>query len=124
MCIADIFFTPVQVNYTLLGEICNLWRNYGDIQDSFADVINIINWWGKNQDVLIPAAGPGRWNDPDMLIGGDFSLSVDEAKLQFGNKNIVSFIVQYTINYYTYLLYEQFYHHVKFSTTFTASIAL
>ena len=20
---------PPQVNYTLLGEICNLWRNYG-----------------------------------------------------------------------------------------------
>lgn len=61
-----------------------MWRNYGDIGDSFDDVTNIIQWWGDHQDALIPAAGPGRWNDPDMLIGGDFSLSFDEARLQFG----------------------------------------
>lgn len=75
---------PPKVNYTELGEICNLWRNYGDIQDSFEDVVDIINWWGDHQDVLIPAAGPGMWNDPDMLIGGNFGLSYDETKLQFG----------------------------------------
>ena len=75
-----------QVNYTELGEICNLWRNYGDIQDSWDDVVNIIEWWAKNQDVLVPAAGPGRWNDPDMLIAGDYSLSVDQSKAQFGKR--------------------------------------
>lgn len=63
-CETDLCF---KVNYTQLGEICNLWRNYGDIQDSWDSVLNIIDWFSKNQDVLIPAAGPGRWNDPDMV---------------------------------------------------------
>ncbi len=56
-----------QVNYTQLGQICNLWRNYGDIQDSWDSVLQIIDWFFDNQDVLTPAAGPGRWNDPDMV---------------------------------------------------------
>lgn len=56
-----------QVNYTLLGQICNLWRNYGDIQDSWDSVLNIVDWFFNNQDVLQPAAGPGQWNDPDMV---------------------------------------------------------
>lgn len=70
-----------------------MWRNYGDIGDSFSDVENIIQWWGDHQDVLIPAAGPGKWNDPDMLIGGDFSLSFDEAKLQFGKATLNCFFL-------------------------------
>ncbi|XP_006011833.1 alpha-N-acetylgalactosaminidase-like [Latimeria chalumnae] len=73
---------PPEVNYTLLGEICNLWRNYGDIQDSWDSVMKIIEWYGDNQDVLQPAAGPGKWNDPDMLIIGDFGLSYDQSKAQ------------------------------------------
>ncbi|XP_072889574.1 alpha-N-acetylgalactosaminidase [Hemitrygon akajei] len=73
---------PPRVNYTLLGEICNLWRNYGDISDSWDSVQDIVNWYGKHQDVLQPAAGPGRWNDPDMLIIGDFGLSLEESKSQ------------------------------------------
>ncbi|XP_028808856.1 alpha-N-acetylgalactosaminidase-like [Denticeps clupeoides] len=73
---------PPKVNYTLLGEICNLWRNYGDIQDSWDSVLNIIDWFFDNQDVLQPAAGPGRWNDPDMLIIGDFGLSLDQSRTQ------------------------------------------
>ncbi|KAM9355585.1 alpha-N-acetylgalactosaminidase [Pholidichthys leucotaenia] len=73
---------PPKVNYTQLGEICNLWRNYGDIQDSWNSVLTIIDWVFNNQDVLIPAAGPGRWNDPDMLIIGDFGLSMDQSRSQ------------------------------------------
>lgn len=56
-----------QVNYTLLGEICHLWRNYDDIQDSWDSLQGIIDWFFNNQDVLQPAAGPGHWNDPDMV---------------------------------------------------------
>uniref|UniRef100_UPI00398EA61F alpha-N-acetylgalactosaminidase-like n=1 Tax=Pristiophorus japonicus TaxID=55135 RepID=UPI00398EA61F len=73
---------PPRVNYTLLGEICNLWRNYDDIQDSWDSVRNIINWYGNHQQVLQPAAGPGRWNDPDMLIIGNFGLSYEQSKSQ------------------------------------------
>ncbi|KAG7235475.1 hypothetical protein INR49_002610 [Caranx melampygus] len=73
---------PPSVNYTLLGEICHLWRNYDDIQDSWDSVQGIIDWFSNNQDDLQPAAGPGRWNDPDMLIIGNFGLSVDQARSQ------------------------------------------
>lgn len=75
---------PPQVNYTLLGNICNLWRNYGDIQDNWDDIVDIATWWGDHADVLVPAAGPGKWNDPDMLIGGNFALTVTQAQTQFG----------------------------------------
>ncbi|TNN61581.1 Alpha-N-acetylgalactosaminidase [Liparis tanakae] len=73
---------PPKVNYTQLGEICNLWRNYGDIQDSWDSVLNIIDWFSENQAVLAPAAGPGKWNDPDMLIAGDFGLSMEQSRSQ------------------------------------------
>ncbi|XP_055046661.2 alpha-N-acetylgalactosaminidase [Misgurnus anguillicaudatus] len=73
---------PPKVNYTVLGEICNLWRNYGDIQDSWDSVLAIVDWFFNNQDDLQPAAGPGKWNDPDMLIIGDFGLSMDQSRAQ------------------------------------------
>ncbi|XP_043931266.1 alpha-N-acetylgalactosaminidase [Protopterus annectens] len=73
---------PPKVNYTFLGDICNLWRNYDDIQDSWDSVLEIIDWFFGNQDNLQPFAGPGKWNDPDMLIVGDFSLSREESKSQ------------------------------------------
>lgn len=73
---------PPKVNYTQLGEICNLWRNYGDIQDSWNSVLSIVDWFSTNQDVLQPAAGPGQWNDPDMLIIGNFGLSLEQSRSQ------------------------------------------
>uniref|UniRef100_A0A4W3HXU1 Alpha-galactosidase n=1 Tax=Callorhinchus milii TaxID=7868 RepID=A0A4W3HXU1_CALMI len=73
---------PPHVNYTLLGNICNLWRNFDDIEDSWDKVLSIINWFGDHQNVLQPAAGPGQWNDPDMLVIGDYGLSYDQCKAQ------------------------------------------
>ncbi|XP_060116673.1 alpha-N-acetylgalactosaminidase-like [Heteronotia binoei] len=73
---------PPKVNYTLLGQICNLWRNFGDIEDSWGSLSRIIKWYGDHQDTLQPAAGPGRWNDPDMLLVGNSGLSLEQAKVQ------------------------------------------
>ncbi|XP_066175899.1 alpha-N-acetylgalactosaminidase isoform X2 [Sylvia atricapilla] len=73
---------PPKVNYTILAEICNLWRNYDDIQDSWDSVLSIVDWFFTNQDVLQPAAGPGHWNDPDMLIIGNFGLSHEQSRSQ------------------------------------------
>uniref|UniRef100_A0A8D0L4C2 Alpha-galactosidase n=1 Tax=Sphenodon punctatus TaxID=8508 RepID=A0A8D0L4C2_SPHPU len=73
---------PPKVNYTLLANICNLWRNYGDIQDSWDSVLSIVDWFSANQDVLQLAAGPGHWNDPDMLIIGNFGLSYEQSRSQ------------------------------------------
>ncbi|XP_028281345.1 alpha-N-acetylgalactosaminidase-like [Parambassis ranga] len=73
---------PPVVNYTLMGNICNLWRNYFDIQDSWDSLQGIVDWFFNNQDDLQPAAGPGQWNDPDMLIIGNFGLSLEQSRSQ------------------------------------------
>ncbi|XP_065837256.1 alpha-N-acetylgalactosaminidase-like [Oscarella lobularis] len=73
----------MKVNYTNIAAHCNLWRNYADIADSWQSVTGIIDFYGTNQDMFAPAAGPGNWNDPDMLIVGDFSLSPDQSRAQF-----------------------------------------
>jgi len=31
-------------------------------------VLNIIDHYGNQQDVFAQYAGPGHWNDPDMVI--------------------------------------------------------
>jgi len=69
-------------DFVEIAKSCNLWRPYDDIQDDYGSMSHIADWWATNQDKLIPAAKPGAWNDPDMLIIGDFALSIDEAKAQ------------------------------------------
>lgn len=44
----------------------NLWRTTGDITDSWTSMSQI----GFSQDKASPYAGPGHWNDPDMLVVG------------------------------------------------------
>ncbi len=44
----------------------NLWRTTGDIWDSWDRMASI----GFNQEQAAPYAGPGHWNDPDMLVVG------------------------------------------------------
>jgi alpha-galactosidase len=44
----------------------NLWRTTGDITDTWGSMSSI----GFNQDRMAPYAGPGHWNDPDMLVVG------------------------------------------------------
>uniref|UniRef100_A0A4W4FCQ5 Alpha-galactosidase n=1 Tax=Electrophorus electricus TaxID=8005 RepID=A0A4W4FCQ5_ELEEL len=39
---------PPSVNYTLLGEICSLCRNYEDIKDSWDSVLRIVDWFFNN----------------------------------------------------------------------------
>lgn len=58
---------PQSSNYTLIAEYCNLWRNAGDIQDSWSSLANVINKYGDNQNNFAGVAGPGQWNDPDMV---------------------------------------------------------
>lgn len=70
------------IPYGDIAENCNLWRNAGDIQDSWASVAGIINWFGDNHGDLASFAGPGNWNDPDMLIIGDFGLSFEQSQTQ------------------------------------------
>ncbi|TDG50834.1 hypothetical protein AWZ03_002823 [Drosophila navojoa] len=68
--------------FEALKRHCNLWRNWADIQDSFQSVMTIADYFANNQDSMQPHAGPGHWNDPDMLILGNYGLSYDQSKLQ------------------------------------------
>lgn len=53
----------------------NLWRTTGDIRDSWDSMSHI----GFDlQAGLAPYAGPGHWNDPDMLEVGNGGMTVTE----------------------------------------------
>lgn len=54
----------------------NLWRTTDDISDSWRRVSEI----GFSQSEYAPWAGPGHWNDPDMLEIGNGGLTFDESK--------------------------------------------
>ncbi|EDW12312.1 alpha-N-acetylgalactosaminidase [Drosophila mojavensis] len=83
-------YAGIQPNFSAIQTHCNLWRNFDDIQDSWASVENIIDYYGNNQDLIAPNAGPGHWNDPDMLIIGNFGLSYEQAKTQFAIWSILA----------------------------------
>ncbi len=61
------------------GVAGNLWRTTGDIQDNWKSMSTI----GFNQGHLAPFAGPGHWNDPDMLEVGNGGMSVAEYRTHF-----------------------------------------
>ncbi|KAM3180644.1 hypothetical protein ACTXT7_015895 [Hymenolepis weldensis] len=71
-------------NWTQLMENCNLWRMLEDVQDSWTSVLSIMRRYEAHRRTLIPVAGPGHWNDLDMLLGGNFGLSWDETRVQMG----------------------------------------
>ncbi|KAI8419908.1 hypothetical protein MSG28_008530 [Choristoneura fumiferana] len=72
----------MKTDYGAIAEHCNLWRNWDDIDDSWASVSKIMNWFGDNQQRIQQYAGPGHWNDPDMLVIGNYGLSLDQARAQ------------------------------------------
>jgi alpha-galactosidase len=54
----------------------NLWRTTGDINDTY-DRMSVI---GFSQNGLEKFAGPGHWNDPDMLEVGNGGMKRDEYR--------------------------------------------
>ena len=54
----------------------NLWRTTGDISDHYSRMAEI----GFGQAGLARFAGPGHWNDPDMLEVGNGGMSTDEYR--------------------------------------------
>lgn len=62
------FYPHVQPNYTAIRETCNHWRNSADVLDSWSSIKSISAWTADYQDMIVPVAGPGGWNDPDMVI--------------------------------------------------------
>ncbi|HEY2961501.1 MAG TPA: alpha-galactosidase [Pyrinomonadaceae bacterium] len=68
-------------------DVGNLWRTTGDIQDCWdckrdwggMGVVHILDL----QDGLESYAGPGHWNDPDMLEVGNGGMSITEYRSHF-----------------------------------------
>ena len=52
----------------------NLWRTTGDIRDAWESMATI----GFNQTDIAQYAGPGHWNDPDMLEIGNGGMTNTE----------------------------------------------
>ncbi len=69
------------------GPVGNMWRSTGDIQDCW----DCKKTWGGNGvvqiiDLVDPTysyAGPGHWNDPDMLEVGNGGMTVEEYRSHF-----------------------------------------
>jgi alpha-galactosidase len=57
----------------------NLWRTTGDIQPHWDSMYTILS----QQEGLERYAGPGHWNDPDMLEVGNGKLSLRENRTHF-----------------------------------------
>ncbi len=60
-------------------EVGHLWRSTGDIVDRWDAMIDILD---KERD-LAKYAGPGHWNDPDMLEVGNGGMTTDEYRTHF-----------------------------------------
>jgi alpha-galactosidase len=54
----------------------NLWRTTGDIRDSWDSMMSNM----EKQVPTAPYAGPGHWNDPDMLEIGNGHMTDDEYR--------------------------------------------
>jgi alpha-galactosidase len=68
----------------------HLWRTTGDIYDCFDCIKDHGTWksWGvmqilDKQEGLRQYAGPGHWNDPDMLEVGNGGLTVNQNRAHF-----------------------------------------
>ena len=58
----------------------NMWRTTDDINPTFDRMSEI----GREQAGLAKYAGPGHWNDPDMLEVGNGKLTLDEDRTHMG----------------------------------------
>ncbi|MFG2602229.1 NPCBM/NEW2 domain-containing protein [Streptomyces sp. NPDC048514] len=61
------------------ADVGQLWRTTGDISDSWGSMLSIL----KQNLPLAPYAGPGHWNDPDMLEVGNGGMTDTEYRSHF-----------------------------------------
>jgi alpha-galactosidase len=59
--------------------IGNLWRTTDDIQDNWARMLVVLDSSSQHPS----AAGPGSWNDPDMLEVGNGGMTTTEDQAHF-----------------------------------------
>jgi alpha-galactosidase len=68
------------------SDVGNLWRTTGDISDNWSSLKSII----KSNLPLAAAAGPGKWNDPDMLEVGNGGMTDTEYRTHFSLWSMMS----------------------------------
>ncbi|MFI2204921.1 NPCBM/NEW2 domain-containing protein [Streptomyces sp. NPDC020192] len=61
------------------ADVGHLWRTTGDISDNWGSMVSIL----KQNLPLAPNAGPGHWNDPDMLEVGNGGMTDTEYRSHF-----------------------------------------
>ena len=61
------------------GRCGHMWRTSHDIADTWDSLMDVLD----RQADLHPHAGPGHWNDPDMLEVGNGGMSDDEYRTHF-----------------------------------------
>ncbi|HEV3358932.1 MAG TPA: NEW3 domain-containing protein [Pseudonocardiaceae bacterium] len=77
-CCSGADFTNIM---SWIAQNGNLWRYGSDIADNWASVLE--NYAEDNTPGLAAYAGPGHWNDADMLEIGNGGLNLTEEQSQF-----------------------------------------
>ena len=72
--------------WTWAPELGQLWRTTGDIADSWDSMLGIM----KQNLPLAEYAGPGHWNDPDMLEVGNGGMTATEYRTHFSMWSVMA----------------------------------
>ncbi|MGW6010230.1 NPCBM/NEW2 domain-containing protein [Streptomyces sp. NPDC055210] len=68
------------------ADVGQLWRTTGDISDNWGSMLSIM----KQNLPLAQYAGPGRWNDPDMLEVGNGGMTATEYRTHFSMWSVMA----------------------------------
>ncbi|MFU8854120.1 NPCBM/NEW2 domain-containing protein [Micromonospora sp. SL1-18] len=68
------------------ADMGHLWRTTGDISDNWSSMLSIM----KKNAPLAEFAGPGHWNDPDMLEVGNGGMTDTEYRSHFSLWSIMA----------------------------------
>ncbi|MEU5954532.1 NPCBM/NEW2 domain-containing protein [Streptomyces sp. NPDC047525] len=68
------------------ADVGHLWRTTGDISDNWSSMLSIM----KQNLPLAKYAGPGHWNDPDMLEVGNGGMTDTEYRTHFSMWSIMA----------------------------------
>ncbi|MFF7640041.1 NPCBM/NEW2 domain-containing protein [Streptomyces canus] len=68
------------------ADVGHLWRTTGDISDTWGSMLSIL----KQNLPLAPHAGPGHWNDPDMLEVGNGGMTGTEYRSHFSMWSVMA----------------------------------
>ena len=81
----------MEMDYAPLPPFCNLWRIWDDIECIWLSIKCIMDKFG-NETKWAEYAGPGHWNEADMIVAGlkGGSLTEDESKSHFAIWSILA----------------------------------